>query len=238
MLLTAILAACTGVDGQRANDDRNKLKHLQPGLDAIKPNVILGHVEKLASDEFEGRGPGTRGETLTVNYLIDQFKSSGLKPGNPDGTFVQKVPLVGYTTVPQIDIESGGQKTSLKFFDDFVHDSPALRTSASVKNASVVFAGYGIVAPEYGWDDYKGMDVRNKLVIVLSGEPSAPDKKDPKKVDSTFFRGDTRTYYSTRESKFDVAAKKVLRASSSFMIPKSRTHTLSFRHSQNWKASR
>ena len=83
-----------------------------------------------------------------------------------------------------------------------------MRTSAAAENAGVVFAGYGIVAPEYGWDDYKGVDVRNKLVIVLSGEPSVTDKNDPKKPDLAFFRGDTRTYYSTCESKFDAAAKK------------------------------
>jgi Zn-dependent M28 family amino/carboxypeptidase len=207
-LVAAILAACFGAAGQQTSDDGDTLRLLQPGLDTIKPEEILENIKKLASDEFEGRAPGTRGETLTVNYLVDQFKHSGLKPGNPDGTYIQNVPLVGYRTIPRIEIEAGGQTISLKLFDDFVHDFPALRTSAAAKNAGVVFAGYGIVAPEYGWDDYKGVDVRNKLVIVLSGEPSATDKNDPKKPDLAFFRGDTRTYYSTRESKFDVAAKK------------------------------
>ena len=208
LLLATILAGSYGVNGQQSNDNRSELIPIQIGLDAIKSEDIFDHVKKLASDEFEGRGPGTRGETLTVDYLVDQFKRSGLKPGNPDGTFVQSVPLVGYQTTPEIEVSAKGKTQPLKFLDDFVHDFPALRPLASARNAGVVFAGYGIAAREYDWDDYKNVDVRNKLVIVLSGEPSRPDKADPKKLDPTFFRGNTRTYYSTRESKFDLAAKK------------------------------
>lgn len=174
----AVFAFGQYIPAQISGNDDPILTALKPALDVIHRDVLLAHTKKLASDEFEGRAPGTRGETRTVNYLVDQFKRAGLKPGNPDGTYNQKVPLVGYQTVPQIDVEIGGRKDALKFIDDFVHDFPALRPSASVKNAGVVFAGYGIVAPEYGWDDYKGVDVRNKLVIILSGEPSAPDKND------------------------------------------------------------
>ncbi len=203
--LIAILATGVGADAQQLTDDRATLKQLQPALESIRADKILDHIKVLASDEFEGRGPGARGERLTVDYLIDQFKRSGLKPGNPDGTFVQKVPLIGSLTTPEIGFEAGGKTMSLKFLDDFVHEVPALRPSASLKNADVVFAGYGIVAPEYGWDDYKGVDVRNKLVIVLSGEPSQPDKNDPKKLDAKFFKGDTRTYHSTREAKYELA---------------------------------
>lgn len=208
VLIVVIMAGSIGADGQQINDESFKLKPLQSALDAIKADVILDYVKKLASDEFEGRAPGTRGERLTVDYLVDQFKGAGLKVGNPNGTFVQRVPLVGYQSVPNIEVESGGQTQSIKFIDDFVHDLPALRATASKKNIGVVFAGYGIVAPEFGWDDYKGVDIRNKLVIVLSGEPSRPDKSDPTELDPSFFRGGARTYYSTRESKYDLAAKK------------------------------
>ncbi|MEO6484090.1 MAG: M20/M25/M40 family metallo-hydrolase [Pyrinomonadaceae bacterium] len=207
-LMAVAFAAILVVVGQKTAEQTSILAELKPALDSIQAAAILDHVKKLASDEFEGRGPGTTGEILTANYLVYQLKTAGLKPGNPDGTYIQKVPLIGYQTVPRIDVELGGKKTSLKFIVDFVHDYPALRPSASVENASVVFAGYGIIAPEYGWDDYKGVDVRNKLVIVLSGEPSAPDKNDPKKLDNAVFKGDTRTYYSTRGFKFDLAAKK------------------------------
>jgi hypothetical protein len=208
ILLATILAGSNAVNSQKISVNRPELIPIQIGLDAIKSEDIFDHVKKLASDEFEGRSPGTRGETLTVNYLVDQFKRSGLKPGNPDGTFIQSVPLVGYQTTPVIEVSANGKTQALKFLDEFVHDFPALRPSASVRNAGVVFAGYGIAAPEYDWDDYKDVDVRNKLVIVLSGEPSRVDNEDPKKLDPSFFRGNTRTYYSTRESKFDLAAKK------------------------------
>lgn len=181
---------------------------LGPALRSVKAKRISEYVKKLASDEFEGRAPGTTGETLTVNYLAEQFKKSGVKPGNPNGTYFQNVALVGYRTVPQIEVEAAGKKVPFVFLDDFVHDFPALRPSATVKNAPFVFAGYGIVAPQYGWDDYKGLDVRGKLVVVLSGEPAVADKTDPKKLDASMFRGETRTYYSTRDFKFDFAAKK------------------------------
>ena len=163
----------------------------------IEAQSLSVHIGKLASDEFGGRAPGTRGETLTIQYLAEQLAKFGLEPGNPDGTFFQEVPLVGYQSVPAIEIAAGGQKLTLKFPDDFVHDEVALRAHAALRNAGVVFAGYGIVAPAYGRDDYRGIDVRNKLVVVLSGEPPGPE-----------FKGEMRTWFSTRESKFDLAASK------------------------------
>ena len=178
--------------GQEAE---TQLAELGPALRSVEAKRISEHVKKLASDKFEGRAPGTTGETLTVNYLAEQFIKSGVKPGDPNGTYFQNVALVGYRTVPQIEVEAAGKKVPFVFLDDFVHDFPVLRPSATVKNAPIVFAGYGIVAPQYGWDDYKGLDVRGKLVIVLSGEPA-------------MFRGETRTYYSTRDFKFDLAAEK------------------------------
>jgi hypothetical protein len=208
ILVAAILSACLNTLGQQTEADQTLLKLLQPALDAIRADTILEHIKKLASDEFEGRGPGTRGETLTVDYLVDQFKRSGLKPGNPDGTFLQSVPMIGYETAPQIDVIANGKAISLEFLEDFVHDIPRLQPKTKVDVSGVVFAGYGIVAPQFRWDDYKQTDVKNKLVIVLSGEPSRQDPTDPKKPDESFFRGDTRTYYSTRESKYETAAKR------------------------------
>ena len=208
ILAAAIFAPDIVLFGQISGVDSNTLAVLQPALDSFQGDKILTHIKRLSSDEFEGRGPGTRGETLTVNYLTDQFKRSGLAPGNPDGTFVQKVPLIGFQSLPEIDVSTGEKSLKVKFPHDFVHDFPALRPMASVKNAGVVFAGYGIIAPEFGWDDYRGVDARNKLLIVLSGEPSQADKNDSKRQDPDFFKGDTRTYHSTRDSKFDLAAKK------------------------------
>ncbi|MGD9561575.1 MAG: hypothetical protein AB7F88_04610 [Pyrinomonadaceae bacterium] len=174
---------------------------LRSALDTIIGPAILSHVKTLASDEFEGRAPGTRGEDLTAKYLIDQFKAAGAAPGNPNGTYIQNVPLVGYKTKPNIDLTVGEKSIPFTFLDDFVHDYPRLTPRVRVPLAEVVFAGYGITAPQYQWDDYKNTDIRGKLVLVLNGEPSKPLSEESKKLDPDFFKGVVRTYYSTREFK-------------------------------------
>lgn len=181
---------------------------LKGGLDAINGATILRHVRTLAADEFEGRAPGTRGEDLTVKYLIEQFKAVGALPGNPNGSYVQKVPLVGYLTTPKINLTAGGKVFPFAFLDDFVHDYPRLKPNVKVNSSEVVFAGYGITAKQFDWDDYKGVDVKGKLVLVLSGEPSRTAPGDEKKLDPAFFKGVVRTYYSTREFKYEEARKR------------------------------
>lgn len=208
VLLISVLAVSLNVTSQHSSDTSGVLVALTPAIESIRGDRILEHIKILASDKFEGRNTGSKGEILTVNYLVDQFKRAGLKPGNPDGTYIQKVPLVGFLSQPQIELSINGTKLPLNFMDDFVHEYPRLQPHVSVKNAGVVFAGYGIVAPEYGWDDYKGVDVRNKLVILLGSEPSFQDKNDPSKTDNSMFRGDDRTVYSTGEVKNEIALKK------------------------------
>ena len=181
---------------------------LSVGLDKIEGSNILRHVKKLASDEFEGRAPGTRGEDLTVSYLIEQFKAVGAVPGNPNGTYIQNVPLVGYRTITTIDLTVDGKAVPFDFLNDFVHDYPRLTTSVEIGSADVVFAGYGITAEQYKWDDYRGVDVKGKLVLVLSGEPSRSIDGDEKRLDPAFFKGGVRTYYSTRESKYEEARRR------------------------------
>jgi Zn-dependent M28 family amino/carboxypeptidase len=204
----AVILAMAGAIAGHGQRTSSMMPALTAALDGIRAERLQAHITTLASDEFEGRAPGTRGETLTVGYLVDQFTRAGLLPGNPDGTYLQEVPLVGSTSVPAITIEAADKTTSLRFVDDFVHDRPAPLATASASHAGIVFAGYGIVAPEYGWNDYKGAEVTGKLVIVLSGEPSRPTPGDPSTADPAFFRGDARTYYSTRDFKFDLAAKR------------------------------
>ena len=204
----ALLLVVGGAASASRKQPGAALPELAMALDAIRTERLSAHITTLASDAFEGRAPGTRGETLTVDYLVDQFVRAGIQPGNPDGTYVQQVPLVGYRSAPHIEIEAAGGKTTLTFVDDYVHDLPALRPTASATGARIVFAGYGIVAPEYGWDDYRNVDVRNTLVLVLSGEPSRPGSKAADASDPAFFAGRTRTYYSSRESKFAEAARR------------------------------
>ena len=207
IILLIAFALNVRMSGQDQSDLLRALD-IGPALDRIEAKDILRDIKVLASDKLEGRNVGTRGEILTVDYLVDQFKGAGLEPGNPNSTYVQKVPLVGFRTSPHIDLSINGKKIPLQFLDDFIHEFPRLQPQVNVKNSEIVFAGYGIVVPEYDWDDYKAINVRDKLVILLGGEPSIRDKNDPNKSDAAFFRGDLRTFYSTMEFKKELALKK------------------------------
>jgi len=183
-------------------------ERLQPALEAITPDGLLAHIKVLASDEFEGRAPGTKGEELSVKYITDQFKQIGLKPGNPDGTYTQEVPLAGIKSEPQMLFVAGDKTVDLKNQDDFVASSARLQPEIKIDNSDVVFVGYGVVAPEYGWDDYKGVDVRGKTLLMLIGDPPVPDPKDPSKLDEQMFKGKAMTYYGRWTYKYEIAAKK------------------------------
>jgi Zn-dependent M28 family amino/carboxypeptidase len=181
---------------------------LQPALETITPDGLLAHIKVLASDEFEGRAPGTKGEELSVKYISDQFKKIGLKPGNPDGTYTQEVPLAGIKSQPRMSFMIGDKTIDLKYPDDFVASSARLQQEIKVDKSDVVFVGYGIVAPEYGWDDYKDVDVRGKTLLMLIGDPPIPDSKDPSKLDEKMFKGKAMTYYGRWTYKYEIAAQK------------------------------
>jgi Zn-dependent M28 family amino/carboxypeptidase len=182
--------------------------HLQPALEAITPDGLLANIKTLASDEFEGRAPGTKGEELSVKYISDQFKKIGLKPGNPDGTYTQEVPLAGIKGEPRMSFAVGYKTIDLKYPDDFVASSARLQPEIKVDKSDVIFVGYGVVAPEYGWDDYKGVDVRGKTLLMLIGDPAIPDFKDPSKLDNKMFQGKAMTYYGRWTYKYEIAAQK------------------------------
>jgi Zn-dependent M28 family amino/carboxypeptidase len=181
---------------------------LKPALDSVTADDILRHTKTLSSDEFEGRGPGTRGEELSVKYISDEFKRMGLKPGNPDGTYVQKVPLAGMQAAPSLSLSAGGKQTDLKFPDDYVAVSRRYVPEVKVENSDLVFVGYGVVAPEYGWDDYKGVDVRGKTIVMLINDPAVPSPGDPSKLDEKMFKGSAMTYYGRWTYKFEIASEK------------------------------
>jgi len=181
----------------------------QAALDTITADGIMSHIKILASDEFEGRGPGTHGEDLSITYIADQFKKLGLEPGNTDGTYFQKVPLVGITTRQdaEMKIKAANKDLKLKFGDDFVARSVRVVEKTGF-DADMVFVGYGVVAPEYGWDDYKGMDVRGKVLIMLVNDPPVPDPKNHAKLDEKMFKGRAMTYYGRWTYKYEIAAEK------------------------------
>src|SRR4029453_1070761 len=125
-------------------------------LPTVDPNALLAHPRALSSDPYEGRGPGTKGEELTVRYLVDQFTMLGLKPGGSGGTFFQKVPLAGTPPSPApLVLQKGNRRLTLTWKDDVVAWTKHVADSASLDQSELVFVGYGIVAPEYNWDDYK-----------------------------------------------------------------------------------
>ena len=181
---------------------------IQPALEAITPDGLLAHIKVLASDEFEGRAPGTKGEELSVQYITDQFKQIGLKPGNPDGTYTQEVPLAGIKSGPRMSFTVGDRTIDLKYPEDFVASSARLQPEIKIDKSDVVFVGYGVVVPEYGWDDYKDVDVHGKTLLILIGDPPVPDPKDPSKLDDKMFKGKAMTYYGRWTYKYEIAARK------------------------------
>ena len=183
-------------------------ERLQPALEAITPDGLLAHIKVLASDEFEGRAPGSKGEELSVKYITDQFKKIGLKPGNPDGTYTQEVPLAGIKSEPRMSFVIGDKTMDLKNQDDFVASSARLQPEIKIEKSDLVFVGYGVVAPEYGWNDYKNVDVKGKTLLMLIGDPPVPDPKDPSKLDDKMFKGKAMTYYGRWTYKYEIAAQK------------------------------
>ncbi len=180
-----------------------------PATPKIDPAAIIKHVKVLASDEYEGRAPGTHGEELAVTYIADEFKQLGLKPGNTDGTYFQKVPLVGITADPNttLTFSKDADTQVLKFRDDVVAWTKRVAPQVSMDSSDVVFAGYGVEAPEFNWDDFKGVDLTGKTVVVLVGDPPVPDPSDPSKLDPKTFGGRAMTYYGRWSYKYEEGAR-------------------------------
>lgn len=175
---------------------------------AIDADGMLAHIRVLASDEFEGRGPATEGEEKTVAYLSEQMRRVGLQPGNPDGTYVQHVPLVGIRTEARGVLRAGGEEFTLATSDAWVPVSRRQVSESVVEGSPVLFVGYGIEAPEYGWDDYAGVDARGKALVMLVGDPPVPDPDDPARLDPKMFQGRAMTYYGRWTYKYEMAAQK------------------------------
>jgi Zn-dependent M28 family amino/carboxypeptidase len=184
---------------------------LAPALDSLQAGDLMRHTRRLSSDEFEGRAPATPGEQLTVNYLVNQFTAMGLKPGHPRGGFLQSVPLMGVkseTALNILNIRAGGKPIDLAIPGDAIAGSMRFDPNVQLKDTEMLFVGYGIVAPEYGWDDYKDVDVRGKTIVMLVNDPPLPDPADPTKLDEKMFKGRAMTYYGRWTYKYEIAAKK------------------------------
>jgi len=171
-------------------------------METISPDHIRWHVRFLAHDLLEGRGTGQRGGDLAAEYMATQFAEYGLKPAGDNGSYLQKVPLVGVTTLLDTKfslVPQHGAAMDLKPLTDYVATDQTQQPQSEV-NADIVFVGYGIEAPEYDWDDYKGADVHGKVLLMLVNEPPSDDPK--------FFKGKALTYYGRWTYKYEEAARK------------------------------
>ena len=176
LLSTALLAAysCTSLAATpqapgtaKAAATPSPARMLHSAQQQIDAGSWLEHVTTLSSDDFEGRAPGTRGEQLTIDYLQQQFRKLGLEPGNPDGTYLQQVPTVGISSHPTMSyVAKDGPGTQLIFGDDYVAWSARAERQIDVTDSELVFVGYGVQAPEYRWDDYKGADLKGKTLVL------------------------------------------------------------------------
>lgn len=168
----------------------------------VSSDDIKNYLSVLASDSLEGRKPFTIGEERTVNYLSSEFKKLGLEPGN-NGSYYQEVPMVEITSRPAGDMQITGKNNfSLKPYTDFVVGTRQEQRTVELTNSPLVFAGYGVVAPEYHWNDYAGLDVKGKTVIVLVNDPGFGSG------DPALFHGDTMTYYGRWTYKYEEAARQ------------------------------
>jgi len=164
----------------------------------LEPNLV-----KLSSDEFMGRMPFTEGERLTTSFLEAEFKKMGLEPGNGDSYF-QDVPMVSITSrsAEKMEFKGASKSLTLEGLKDFVIWTQRTDSLVEIKDAEVVFAGFGIVAPEYGWNDYKNLDVKGKIVVVLVNDPGFGTE------DASLFKGNTMTYYGRWTYKYEEAARQ------------------------------
>lgn len=168
---------------------------------------LIKHVKVLASDSFMGRKPLTMGETKTIHYLQQQMTAAGLEPGN-GGSYLQEVRLVNMLTVaaPTMELLSTKGSVLLKDYDDYVLTSNITDEYVNLEKVDIVFAGYGVVAPEYNWNDYAGVDVKGKVVIVMANDPGSWTG------DTTLFEGKTLTFYGRPRYKYEEAARQGARA--------------------------
>jgi len=171
-------------------------------MESIDPEHIRWHVRFLSHDLLEGRGTGQRGGDIAAEYMATQFAEYGLKPAGDNGSYLQKVPLVGITTLLEthfVLLPKQGAPMDLKPLDEYVAYDQTQQPQSDV-DAEIVYVGYGIEAPEYNWDDYKGVDVRGKVLLMLVNEPPSDDP--------TFFKGKALTYYGRWTYKYEEAARK------------------------------
>ena len=191
VIASAMLVGCASTSNT-SNDVANAYQ-------SINSQQLAEHIKVLASDEFGGRAPSSKGEELTLAYLTDQFKALGFQPGNGD-SFLQEVPLVSLEADSNMVLTIGGKDYQYK--KDMVMGSSRISAKQSIKNSELVFVGYGVNAPEYNWNDYEGLDVEGKTVVMLVNDPGFATKNPD------LFTGDAMTYYGRWTYKYEEASRQ------------------------------
>jgi Zn-dependent M28 family amino/carboxypeptidase len=181
----------------------NRTGNIDASLSSITADDLKKEISVLASDDFKGRFPATAGETKTINYLAEQFTDLGLKPAN-NGSYFQEVPLVKITPegLMKLDISGSKNNFSLNYMDDFIGNTSMITDEVKLDRSEIVFAGYGINAPEYNWNDYAGIDVKGKIVLMLVNDPGYATG------DTSLFDGKSMTYYGRWTYKYEEAARE------------------------------
>lgn len=196
VMVAVLVSACSAL---RASSD--PLAAAQAAALTITAETLAVHIRTLSGDAFEGRGTATAGDEKTRRYLIEQLQSLGFEPGGPDGSWEQAFDVIGVQSAlpPQWSFRAGGGSLVLRPHEEFVATSGVQQATAALNEAEVVFAGYGIRAPEQQWDDFKGVDLRGKLLLVLNNDPD---------WDPGLFAGTRRLYYGRWTYKYEEAARQ------------------------------
>ncbi len=206
LLLTSLaVAGCKRHEPQPAPQPQGTAEAVSPEAKTAAAQITADYLRQqittLSSDAFEGRGPATPGDTKTRDYLVEQLQQLGLQPAGPDGSWQQTFDVVGVTAhMPQQwTFSKDGRKASFKWWDQYIAGSGVQNDKGTIRNAEVVFVGYGIQAPEYGWDDFKGQDLKGKVLLMLNNDPD---------WDPALFAGNTRLYYGRWVYKYESAARQ------------------------------
>ncbi|WP_085299690.1 M28 family metallopeptidase [Cognaticolwellia mytili] len=195
LLASATLTGC----GAENVGKSNTASDIAASYDSINKEQLTEHIKVLASDEFEGRAPSSKGEELTLDYLTKQLTAIGFKPGNGD-SFLQAVPMVSIEASPEMTLSIGGK--DYQYGHDMVMGSSRISDFEQLKDSELVFVGYGVNAPEYQWNDYDGLDVKGKTVVILVNDPGFATK------DPALFNGNAMTYYGRWTYKYEEASRQ------------------------------
>ena len=195
LLISAVLGGCSAKNVVKSNTEQD----VTASYNSINKEQLIEHIKVLSSDKFEGRSPSSKGEELTLNYLTKQLTEIGFKPGNGD-SFLQAVPMVSIEASPDMTLSIGGK--DYQYGHDMVMGSSRISDFEQLNNSELVFVGYGVNAPEYNWNDYRGLDVKGKTVVILVNDPGFATQN------SALFNGNAMTYYGRWTYKYEEASRQ------------------------------